>query len=75
MEVVRRIDEADKYRVHYIGWKKTHDEVLDKLKIIKIDDTPQNFDANVIVVKKNIPATVVKVSRNFFIGTNMRMQI
>lgn len=65
MEVVRKIDEADKYRVHYIGWKKTHDEVLDKMKIIKIDETPQNFDAKVIdVVKKIIPATVIKVSRN-----------
>ena len=67
MEVVRKIDEADKYRVHYIGWRKTHDEVLDKMKIIKIDETPQNFDAKVIdVVKKNIPATVAKVSRNLF---------
>jgi hypothetical protein len=65
MEVVRKIDEADKYRVHYIGWRKTHDEVLDKMKIIKIDETPQNFDAKVIdVVKKIIPATVIKVSRN-----------
>jgi hypothetical protein len=58
MEVVRKTNEADKYRVHYIGWRKTHDEVLDKIKIIKIDETPQNFDA------KSIPATIVKVSRN-----------
>ena len=65
MEVVRKIDEADKYRVHYIGWKKTHDEVLDKIKIMKIDETPKNLDANAIdLVKKNVPATVVKVSRN-----------
>ena len=56
MEVVRKIDEADKYRVHYIGWRKTHDEVLDKMKIIKIVETPQNFDAKVI--------DVLKVSRN-----------
>ena len=70
MEVVRKVDEADKYRVHYIGWKKSHDEVLDKMKIIKIDESPQNFDAKVIdVVKRNIPATVVKVSRNLFSST------
>lgn len=66
MEVVHKIDEADKYRVHYIGWRKTHDEVLDKMKIIKIDETPQNYAKVIDVVKKNIPASVVKVSRNLF---------
>lgn len=65
MEVVRKLDEADKFRVHYIGWKKSHDEILDKIKITKIDETPQN-EKVIDLVKKNIPATAVKVSRLFF---------
>lgn len=70
MEVVRTAGRASRYKVHYVGWNKGHDEILEKAKIIKsdADQSPQKGESDIIDLSENkSPATVIKV-RQFLLN-------
>lgn len=64
MDVIRTTGRAERYKVHYVGWNKGHDEVLEKAKIIKCDagQSPLKGELDIIDLSESkSPATVIKV--------------
>ena len=69
MEVVTTTDKAIKYKVHYKGWSKGHDEVLNNAKIIKCEEDQilQKIDRSFLdPTKKENPAPDIKVRQLYW---------
>lgn len=66
MDVICTTGRAERYKVHYVGWNKGHDEVLEKAKIMKCDadQSPQKGELELDIIdlsESKSPATVIKV--------------